>query len=136
MVRRILITGANKGIGFAIANRCLQDHSDTHVILGCRSVARGEAAKAELSASNAEWKERLIVVQLDTTDDASVKKAAATLEGMFGKDPRPLYGIVNNAGIASGTISEVLNVNVRGPQRVDSAFIPLLDAKVTAVNKE
>ena len=46
MVRRILITGANKGIGFAIANRCLQDHSDTHVILGCRSVARGEAAKA------------------------------------------------------------------------------------------
>ena len=27
MVRRVLITGANKGIGLAIANRCLADHN-------------------------------------------------------------------------------------------------------------
>jgi len=29
MTRRILVTGANKGIGLAVVNRCLQDHADT-----------------------------------------------------------------------------------------------------------
>eukprot|EP00928_Gymnodinium_smaydae_P032180 TRINITY_DN23375_c0_g3_i1.p1 TRINITY_DN23375_c0_g3~~TRINITY_DN23375_c0_g3_i1.p1 ORF type:complete len:308 (-),score=40.88 TRINITY_DN23375_c0_g3_i1:204-1127(-) len=128
MVRRILITGANKGIGLAIANRCLQDHSDTHVILACRSTTRGDAAAAELSGRNPGWRDRIRVLQMDTSDDSSVKAAAATLEQEFGKGSRPLYGIVNNAGIAAGTIREVLNVNVRGPQRVDTAFLPLLDS--------
>ena len=129
MVRRVLITGANKGIGLAIANRCLADHNDTHVILGCRSTSRGDAAAAELGATNPDWKERVTVLQMDTSDDDSVKSAAAKVEQTFGKDPRPLFGIVNNAGIAAGSIEEVLNVNIRGPRRVDTAFIPLLDPK-------
>jgi carbonyl reductase 1 len=127
MVRRVLITGANKGIGLAIANRCLADHNDTHVILGCRSTSRGDAAAAELGATNPDWKERVTVLQMDTSDDDSVKNAARKVEQTFGGDPHPLFGIVNNAGIAAGSIQDVLNVNIRGPRRVDTAFIPLLD---------
>jgi carbonyl reductase 1 len=129
MVRRILITGANKGIGLAIANRCLQDHKDTHVILACRSTTRGDSAVAQLSADHPDWKSRVSVLEMDTSSDESVKAAAATLQKQLGATPPPLHGIVNNAGIAAGTIGEVLNVNVRGPRRVDSAFIPLLDPK-------
>lgn len=127
MVSRILVTGANKGIGLAIVNRCLQDHKDTHVIMACRSTARGEEAMASLTAGSPEWKERLMVLELDTSSDSSVATAAAALESKFGKSPPPLHGIVNNAGIASGTVSEIMNVNVRGPKRVDDAFLPLLD---------
>ena len=47
MARVILITGANKGIGLALAARCVRDHDDTHVVLACRSALRGEAAAAE-----------------------------------------------------------------------------------------
>ena len=127
--RRILVTGANRGIGLAIVHRCLVEHEDTHVVLACRSAARGDEAVAGLVSENAEWKDRLTVLEMDTASSDSVTAAATTLAEKFGKSPSPLYGIVNNAGIASGTISDVLNVNVRGVKRVDDAFIPLLDPK-------
>ena len=127
--RRILVTGANRGIGLAIVHRCLVEHEDTHVVLACRSAARGDEAVAGLVSENAEWKDRLTVLEMDTASSDSVTAAATTLAEKFGKSPAPLYGIVNNAGIASGTIADVLNVNVRGVKRVDDAFIPLLDPK-------
>ena len=40
---------------------------------------------------------------------------------------------MQGGGIASGTVSEILNVNVRGPKRVDDAFVPLLDPKAGRV---
>ena len=125
MVRRILVTGANKGIGLAIVNRCLQDHSDTHVVMGCRSAQRGDAAKASLVSSNPEWSDRLTVLQMDTGEDESVAAAARTLRTMLGDDPPPLYAIVNNAGMASSNVSETLNVNVRGASADTHAILSL-----------
>ena len=125
MVRRVLVTGGNRGIGLAIVHRCLSDHSDTHVVLACRSTSRGEDAVAALTTERPDWKARLTVLEIDASSDGSVRAAAATLEGSCGNPA--LYAIVNNAGIASGTVAEILNVNVRGPKRVDDAFGPLLD---------
>lgn len=124
--RRILVTGANKGVGYAIVQRMLTDHDDTLCILGCRSRERGEAAVASLCAVQPAWRSRLLVCELDTSSDESVQTAAATVAQAFGASPPPLHGIVNNAGVAAGTLADVLNVNVRGPRRVDTAFIPLL----------
>eukprot|EP00401_Gymnodinium_catenatum_P019797 CAMPEP_0117590418 /NCGR_PEP_ID=MMETSP0784-20121206/70965_1 /TAXON_ID=39447 /ORGANISM="" /LENGTH=273 /DNA_ID=CAMNT_0005392025 /DNA_START=175 /DNA_END=996 /DNA_ORIENTATION=- len=95
--------------------------------MACRSTARGEEAMAALTAQNPEWKERLTVLEMDTSSDSSVTAAATTLEAKFGRSPPPLHSIVNNAGIAAGTVADILNVNVRGPKRVDDAFLPLLD---------
>ena len=55
----------------------------------------------------------LTVVEMDTASDSSVQAAAAQIVEKFGRAPAPLYAIVNNAGIASGTVSEILNVNVQ-----------------------
>jgi len=66
-------------------------------------------------------------LEMDTSSDSSVTDAAASLESKFGRSPPPLQGIVNNAGIAAGTVSEIMEINVRGPKRVDDAFLPLLD---------
>lgn len=126
-VRRILVTGSNKGIGLAIVKRCLAEQADTYCILACRSQARGDAAVASLVAQNPSWKDRMEVLEMDTGSDASVAAAAATLSQRHGTSPAPLYGLVNNAGIAAAAFDDILNVNVRGPRRCDAAFIPLLD---------
>lgn len=128
--RRVLITGANKGIGRAAVAAVLEAWEDTHVLLGSRSWERGRAAREELVAREPAWTPRVDVLPLDVADDASVAAAAQTVATRFGSDPAPLYGIVNNAGIGlgSGDMRTVLNVNTWGPKRVCDTFVPLLDA--------
>lgn len=125
-MRRILVTGANKGIGFAIAKRILAEHEDTFVYLGARERERGEAALQALSAEHPGLERRAQVVPLDVTSDASVAAAVATVRAHAGE---PLYAIVNNAGVGDQDrpLAAVLEVNTRGVHRVTEAFLPLLD---------
>mmetsp|Transcript_36005 Transcript_36005/g.81982 ORF Transcript_36005/g.81982 Transcript_36005/m.81982 type:complete len:293 (-) Transcript_36005:24-902(-) len=127
-MKRVLITGANKGIGLATAAKILET-PDTYVFLGARDRSRGEEAMASLLQKSASWKDRVEVLEIDVSDDSSVIKAAAQVEAKFGKAPPPLYGIVNNAGIGlpEGDLRTVLQVNTYGPQRVCKAFVPLLN---------
>ncbi|MCP4384440.1 MAG: SDR family NAD(P)-dependent oxidoreductase [Hyphomicrobiales bacterium] len=125
-MRRILVTGANKGIGFAIAERILEEAEDTSVFLGSRDPDRGEAAAERLRQAWADGNDRVQVVEVDVASDESVDRAAHKVRDACGSDQ--LYGIVNNAGIGLGSnnLRSVLNVNARGIQRICSAFIPLL----------
>ena len=41
-MKRILITGANKGIGLATVKKLLESYSDTYVLLGSRDLTRGK----------------------------------------------------------------------------------------------
>jgi len=43
MMRVVLVTGANKGIGLAIAKKALTTATDTHVVLASRNSAKGRA---------------------------------------------------------------------------------------------
>ena len=43
-MKRVVVTGANKGIGLAIVKRLLREYPDVYVYLGSRNVERGEAA--------------------------------------------------------------------------------------------
>jgi carbonyl reductase 1 len=128
---RVLITGANKGIGRAAVAAVLGAREDSHVLLGSRSKERGEAARAEIVAREPSWDGRLEVLPLDVSDDASVLEAARVVAERFGSNPAPLYGLVNNAGIGLGSteMRTVLDVNTRGPRRVCEAFLPLLDSQ-------
>jgi NAD(P)-dependent dehydrogenase (short-subunit alcohol dehydrogenase family) len=124
MTRRILVTGANKGIGLAIASAILDEHDDTFVLLGSRDAARGHAAIAQLTRKQPAWADRIKLVELDVASDASVTAAAKQVGA-------PLYAVVNNAGIGlpAGDMAGVLNVNILGVRRVCEAFLPLLDPK-------
>ncbi|MEM9694490.1 MAG: SDR family NAD(P)-dependent oxidoreductase, partial [Myxococcota bacterium] len=121
-MRTVLITGANKGIGFALAKAVLSYAKDTAVLLGSRSEARGEAAVQALVAADPEWSTRLRLVVIDVASKTSVDAAAGQVRG-------PLYAIVNNAGIMGADLAfeSVLNVNARGPERVCDAFLPMVD---------
>lgn len=122
-MRRILVTGANKGIGLAIVEAILAQHADTFVYLGSRDLARGLEAAAGITREHAEWNDRIEVVALDVADDRSVAEAAKRVDD--------LHGIVNNAGIGlgSGDLAAVLGTNTLGVHRVCETFLPLLDAK-------
>ena len=107
-----LVTGANKGIGFEIVKQLIAEGMDVH--LGARDVERGEKAAADAGAR---------FVQLDVTDPESVRRAAASLDG--------LDVLVNNAGITGGSwgpenIREVFETNVFGVIAVTDALLPLL----------
>lgn len=127
-MRRILVTGANKGIGLAIVRAILEEHDDTFVFLGSRDAERGRKAAASLAKPG-----RVDVVALDVGSDASVSAAAEHVrERCAGAK---LYAIVNNAGIGGGAgLADVINVNTLGIRRVCERFLPLLDAHGRIVN--
>ncbi|MFD8803994.1 SDR family NAD(P)-dependent oxidoreductase [Streptomyces sp. NPDC059597] len=112
-----LITGANKGIGYETARQLL---AAGHVVyVGARDADRGEKAAAALGAR---------FVQLDVTDDASVRDALRRIDAEEGR----LDVLVNNAGIlAEGTIDgpaalRAFDTNAVGVVRVTEAALPLL----------
>ena len=120
-MRRILVTGANKGIGLAIVQAILKNHDDTFVFLGSRDAERGKKACETIGS------DRVQVVALDVASDDSVAAAAEQVKAAVNGES--LYGIVNNAGIGLGSdaLETVLNVNVRGIKRVSDSFLSLLD---------
>jgi len=122
-MRRILVTGANKGIGLAIVEAILSEHADTFVYLGARDVERGREAAAKLAREHAGWEARVEVLALDVSDERSVTEASERVS--------ELYAIVNNAGIGtgSGDLKAMLETNTLGMHRVCEAFLPRLDAK-------
>jgi NAD(P)-dependent dehydrogenase (short-subunit alcohol dehydrogenase family) len=132
-MRRILVTGANKGIGLAIAEAILKEHADTFVYLGSRDRERGRAAAAGLVGKHSGWNERIEVVALDVSNAGSVSDASGTVaEGLRGE---ALYGIVNNAGIGGDEgLAALFETNTLGAERVFQAFAPLLTSKARIVN--
>eukprot|EP00565_Helicotheca_tamesis_P001385 CAMPEP_0185731194 /NCGR_PEP_ID=MMETSP1171-20130828/12158_1 /TAXON_ID=374046 /ORGANISM="Helicotheca tamensis, Strain CCMP826" /LENGTH=282 /DNA_ID=CAMNT_0028400405 /DNA_START=153 /DNA_END=1001 /DNA_ORIENTATION=- len=121
--KKVLVTGANKGIGRAICKTLLAKHSDVHVLLGSRDAARGENTIRELEEEVPGSKGRLDLIRIDTSSDESVRDAAEKVSQMGTK----LFGIVNNAGIGFGnSFKDTLETNYFGPRRVDNAFGPQL----------
>jgi nucleoside-diphosphate-sugar epimerase len=121
-MKAILVTGGNKGIGYAICERLLRDRDDTHVLLGSRSKSRGDQAREQLVASTPAWASRVEVLTIDTSKDESVASAASDVAQRFGT----LYGVVNNAGVADASPREIVDVNLYGVKRVSDAFAPIL----------
>lgn len=125
---KILITGANRGLGFALAKTAVErGHT---VLAGARSLERGLEQLEELRSSAADQVEP---IQLDVTDEESVRRAADTVNERYGR----LDVIINNAAILLGresTIEELdmqmmvesMDVNLYGPMRVVKHFLPLI----------
>jgi len=134
-MKRILITGANKGIGLATVAKLLGSYDETFLLLGSRDSKKGQQALNSLLDIQPEWKDRLDLIQIDVEQDLSVNSAAEEVVTKFGRTPSPLYAIVNNAGIGDSMLglNKVLQVNTFGPKRVCDAFVPLLNPSIGRV---
>ncbi len=125
--RVALVTGANKGIGREIARQLGKlDHT---VWIGARDEARGRKAEEELRAEGIDAH----FVQLDITDDESVRTAVSTIEAATSH----LDVLVNNVGIGIDYASppseekiddlrRAFDTNFFGTVRVTQGFVPLL----------
>ncbi len=126
MSHRVLITGANKGIGRALVVDVLSHRDDTHVVLGSRDEGRGRAARDELIADHPDWADRLDLLVLDVASEASVAQAAEQTRQRYGATG--LHALVNNAGVGpfGHSYDEVLDINAEGAHRTSHAFLPQL----------
>lgn len=89
-MKNVLITGANKSIGFETARQLAK--AGYHIFLGSRDEARGRAAVEQLQAEGLPHVELLII---DVANEASVEQAFADLSQRTDK----LDVLINNAGI-------------------------------------
>lgn len=127
--RQALVTGANKGIGLAIARGLAK--AGMAVWMAARDRERCARAVAQLREEGLDVQ----LLEMDVADDTSVRAAVAMLSQHIGA----LHVLVNNAGILVDRISPpsqlqmqdikaTFEVNLFGPIRVTQAFIPLLKA--------
>jgi len=127
-MKTVLITGANKGIGFETAKQFLQN--DFYVYLASRDLQKGVEAARKLKA---EGLTQVEAVQLDVTNEDSVNQARQQI----GSKVRVLDVLINNAGVNGGmpytaldaTMQQFMtafDTNVFGVARVTQAFIDLL----------
>ena len=121
-----LVTGANRGIGFAIATGLLK--ANVKVIIGSRSIEKGETAAKKLDSPLVE------VVEIDIANDDSINRAFNKLNGKIDR----LDVLINNAGIYPDNsfdiltidrelLAKTLNVNTFGAIKTTQIFLPLLD---------
>jgi NAD(P)-dependent dehydrogenase (short-subunit alcohol dehydrogenase family) len=126
MMRVVLVTGANRGIGRELA-RQLARRGDT-VILTARDLAKAEQAAAALTD-----REHVLARRVEVTDPASIAQVAADLERRYGR----LDVLVNNAASHYDTwqhastadlqtVREALEVNLLGAWQTTLTLLPLL----------
>lgn len=92
-MKTVLITGANKSIGFETARQLLKQ--GYYVYLGSRDLAKGEQAVTQLHSEGLTNVEPLVI---DVDRQESIITARATL----GEKTGVLDVLVNNAGISGG----------------------------------
>ena len=128
MKKIVLVTGANKGIGFGIAKHL--GKSGWQVIIGARDGQRAEKAIGELKSAGVDvlgW------VNIELRDLANIEQAAKEITAKYPE----LTLLVNNAGIPGdmsvdslhteiSVIKETLDVNFIGTFALTMALMPLL----------
>ncbi len=128
MIRIVVVTGANRGIGREVASQ-LAARGDT-VLLTARS-----RAKAEQAATGLARRGTVLPHELDVADPGSATRLAETLRADHGR----IDVLVNNAAIHYDTwqrastadltvVREALETNLLGAWRVTLALLPLLQA--------
>ena len=125
-MRRVFITGANRGIGLGLAGQCLQ--RGDRVFAACRHPEQA----TELIRLQGQHGDQLTVLPLDVTDQAAIENAATTVKGLA--DGLDL--LVNNAGVGGGEdpfgqlaeegLIDTFRVNAVAPILLAQAMLPLL----------
>ena len=139
-MKRILITGANRGVGLELARQLTT--RGNHVFAGCRSPENATALEKLAPGLPGV----VTILPLDVSDNASIADSAA----LVSSEVDALDVIFNNAAInredeqltavKADVLLEVLTVNAIGPVLVAQKFLPLLkkgnDPKLVNISSE
>lgn len=123
-----MITGANRGLGFALVKHYLKH--DFRVLATCRSVSNAKALMA-LQEDNS-YSNRLSYYALDVTDLNQIRRTVDELKGI------EIDVLINNAGVFEPVAEDdpdyfsavhweaVFNVNVIAVMRLSTQLMPCL----------
>ena len=139
-MKRILITGANRGVGLELTRQLTT--RGNHVFAGCRSPENATALEKLAPGLPGV----VTILPLDVSDNASIADSAA----LVSSEVDALDVIFNNAAInredeqltavKADVLLEVLTVNAIGPVLVAQKFLPLLkkgnDPKLVNISSE
>lgn len=127
--RTVLITGASRGIGAAVARRVARIGAD--VLLASRNVEACFAVAAEIKAAGGHAE----AIAMDVGDPASIAQAMEEGRRKVG----PIEGLVSNAGIAISAplggggpedlYEKHMQVNFHGARRVIEALLPEMKSR-------
>ncbi|OCH85488.1 C-factor [Obba rivulosa] len=124
-----LVTGTSRGIGLELVRQLLTDPSNI-IIATCRNPTGATALKSLKNGAKGE----LHVVQLDITDEDSVRNSVTAVEQILGHSG--LDYLVNNAAVSNGldtafdfsldAFKRILPSNIVGPALMSQTYLPLL----------
>lgn len=129
----VLVTGGNRGIGFAIVKLLAQhrqSESSMVVLMGCRDFDQG---KESVKLLRDQGISNVQPLQIDVTSDTSIRRALTSVENEYGR----LDVLVNNAGYAvvptaedssdlRQALQDMYNVNVSSVAVLSRLALPLL----------
>lgn len=126
-MKTAVITGANKGIGFAIAKSL--GIKGRHVIIGARNRERAETAVTKLQEAGVP---QVDYVLIDLSDPETIEQAVKTIQQNFST----IDLLVNNAGITGGhgssltesieDLQTTMQVNFFGTFQLTQGLLPIL----------
>lgn len=125
-MKRIFITGANRGVGLAFVQQLAQ--AGHKIWAGCRTPAEA----ADLQQLQQQYPEQIYLVKIDVTNPAEVQQAAE----LVSQQTNGLDWLINNAGVLArgetlanfdpAVMRHTFDTNTIGPMTVIQAFYPLL----------
>ncbi|XP_069821324.1 C-signal-like [Dendropsophus ebraccatus] len=131
MMRSVLVTGSNRGIGLELIKKFVANPQPPEKIFAtCRNP---EGPRCEELRTLASEHKNIVLLPLDATDVDSVRGAAIEVEKHLSGSGLNL--LINNAGVMSrinmekvdaDDMIDTFKINVVGPMQVTQAFYPLL----------
>ena len=130
-----IVTGANQGIGYFIAQQIVQSNDFATVILACRRMDAGSSAANEIQSATSSTSSlgcNVVAMELDISSDKSIDNFASAFASTYGNR---LDVLVNNAAIAFkgndptpfGLQSRpTVNVNYHGTVKLTESMLPYL----------
>ena len=136
MMKTIIITGGNSGLGLETAKRIAMIGGDFSLVLACRNVGKGNSAANTLI--NETGNKNIRVMELDLASLKSVREFAAKIDF-------PVYALDNNAGISgsnsgltSDGIDAVFQSNHLGHFLLTNLLLPMMtdDARILNISSD
>ena len=138
-LRSIVITGANKGIGYVTIERIIEEKTPYDIILTARNTQRGQDALASLLRNHKSSQSKLTFRELDVSDSKSIDNFVSWVKE---KRNGNIDVLVNNAGVnTEKTVSDRLNVidvDLSGAIELTEKLLPYLasDGKIIMISSQ
>ncbi|CAF1466213.1 unnamed protein product [Rotaria sordida] len=131
--RVILVTGANKGIGFEVVKKLAKESpiNNNIILLGCRDLKRGQDALVRLGSPS-----NIYLLQLDISSRDSIARATDEIKCKYGGQ---LNIVINNAATGELELTvesarEMFSINYYGIKTLNEHLLPLIQENGRVIN--